>query len=228
MRKPVVVMSCIVCTALAAGGAFASSEAFKSDLEKESYAVGVNMVKQLKASRSKYDVSAIAKGVKDAAAGTAQVSAAETEAALKKLREEAEKTAQIEFEKKAAENKKRGDAFLKEYAKKEGVKTLPSGVMYRVIKQGTGEKATVGDYILANYRGTLVDGREFDGTPPEKPTSLKMRKMLPGLMEAALEMPAGSKWEIVIPPQEGFGESGSKIIGPNETLIYALEILEVE
>ena len=228
MRKPVIVLSCIVCTALAAGGAWASAEAFKSDTEKNSYAIGVNMIKQLKLRKSLYDVKAIAKGVRDAAAGTAALSAAETEAALKKLQEEAEKTAQIEFEKKAAENKKRGDAFVSQYAKKEGVQTLPNGVMYRVLKQGTGEKPGLGDFVDCKYRGTLVDGKQFDATLPDKPASLRMKNMIPGLRDALTRMPAGSKWEIVIPAQEAYGERGTGIIGPNETLIFELELLESE
>jgi len=154
---------------------------------------------------------------------------AETDAVMQKLRDEAQKKQEAERQKLAAENKQRGTTFLAENGRKEGVKTLPGGVQYRVVQAGSGEKPTDEDTVLCNYRGTLLSGTEFDASKPGTPASLKVKKVIPGLRDALEQMPVGSKWQVVIPAEKAYGERGSApAIGPNETVIFEIELVGIK
>jgi FKBP-type peptidyl-prolyl cis-trans isomerase len=108
------------------------------------------------------------------------------------------------------------------------VVSLPDGVQYQVLKQGSGKKPTDTGTVVCNYRGTHLDGTEFDANTAGKPATLKMSSMIPGLKEALKLMPAGSKWKIFIPSDLAYGERGAGAdIGPNETLIFEVELLSV-
>jgi FKBP-type peptidyl-prolyl cis-trans isomerase FklB len=224
--KAVHVLSLTLCATLVSGAAWAAKD-FKTDLEKNSYAIGINLAKQLKKGETPFDPDFVFKGLRDEKKGKSLLAPVEADAALQKVREEAQKKAKEKFDLLASENKKRGALFLAEYAKREGVKTVPGGVLYRELQAGTGDKPSGGDMIRCNYRGTLVDGKEFDATPPGKPAMLKMSKLILGWKDALMQMPVGSKWEIVIPAEKAYGERGSKAVGPNETLIFEVELLEV-
>jgi FKBP-type peptidyl-prolyl cis-trans isomerase FklB len=136
------------------------------------------------------------------------------------------------FQKELMEKyKEKGEAFLAENKKKEGVKTLPDGLQYKVIKAGTGKKPKADDVVTVNYRGTLIDGTEFDssykrGQPATLPVS---GGMIPGWAEALQLMEEGAKWEIFIPSNLAYGESGrGGIIGPNATLIFEVELVSIK
>jgi FKBP-type peptidyl-prolyl cis-trans isomerase FklB len=127
------------------------------------------------------------------------------------------------------DNKKKGEAFLAENKTKTGVIALPSGVQYKILKAGNGKKPIESDLVKVLYRGTLLDGTEFDATEPDRPVDLKVSALIVGWKEAVTLMPAGSKWQIVIPSQLAYGERGvGNDIEPNETLVFEVELLEIK
>jgi FKBP-type peptidyl-prolyl cis-trans isomerase FklB len=128
------------------------------------------------------------------------------------------------------ENKKIGDAFLAENKKKEGVVALPSGLQYKILKAGDGRKPTDADMVECHYRGLLINGTEFDSSyRTGKPATFKVTGLIAGWTEALKLMPAGSKWQLFIPPQLAYGERGAgRDIGPNATLTFELELLSVK
>jgi FKBP-type peptidyl-prolyl cis-trans isomerase FklB len=139
-------------------------------------------------------------------------------------------TAQQEERKKAAEDHlAKGKAFLEENAKKEGVKTLPSGLQYKVIQEGSGATPEATDTVTVHYRGTLIDGTEFDSSYNRgKPATFRTDRVIRGWTEALQMMREGAKWELFIPPELAYGErrAGAKI-GPNSTLIFEVELISV-
>jgi FKBP-type peptidyl-prolyl cis-trans isomerase len=135
---------------------------------------------------------------------------------------------QAKNEAEAAENTKKGEEFLAENKKKDGVKVTASGLQYKVIKQGNGPKPKLTDKVKVNYRGTLIDGTEFDssykrGTPTEFP----LNGVIKGWTEGIQLMPVGSKYEFYIPAELAYGARGPQTVGPNQTLIFEVELLEI-
>jgi FKBP-type peptidyl-prolyl cis-trans isomerase FklB len=227
MKKLLKVLSVSLCATLVAGAVWAAPK-FKTEQEKQSYAIGANLARKLKEQGVTFDASALAKGVKDELGGKSRLTDAEIDETLKQLQNEVRERKVAEHKKLAAENKARGLAFLAENAKKEGVTTLPGGVQYKVLQAGTGEKPTEADSIHCHYRGMLVDGTVFDSSPPGKPAYFDVYEVIPGWREALEQMPVGSKWEIMIPAEKAYGERGAApAIGPNETLIFEVELLGI-
>ena len=131
----------------------------------------------------------------------------------------------------AKKNKTEGDAFLAENKKKEGVKTLPSGLQYKVIKAGTGKKPKMNDTVTVNYRGTLIDGTEFDNSYKRgQPATFQVNGVIPGWTEALQLMEQGAKWQLFIPSNLAYGERGAPggQIGPNATLIFEIELISIQ
>lgn len=125
-------------------------------------------------------------------------------------------------------NQKSGFGFLEENQRKPGVVKLKSGLQYKVLKAGEGTKATEKDVVSCQYRGTLVDGTVFEQSAAGKPSSIKVAPLMPGLKEAIKLMPIGSKWQVYMPPELGFGSAGKlPKVGPDSVLIYDLELLAV-
>ena len=138
---------------------------------------------------------------------------------------------QEELNKKLGEkNKKEGEVFLAENKKKEGVKTLPSGLQYKVIKAGTGKKPKLTDTVTTNYRGTLIDGTEFDSSYRRgQPASFPVNGVIPGWTEALQLMEEGAKWQLFVPPNLAYGDRGAgRQIGPNATLIFEVELISIQ
>ncbi len=130
--------------------------------------------------------------------------------------------------KRAAENAEKGKKFMEENAKKSGVDTLANGIQYKVIKQGEGPKPAATDIVKVHYKGTLIDGTEFDSSIKRgEPAEFPLNRVIPGWTTALQAMPVGSKWEIVIPSDQAYGPRGNSAIGPNETLIFEVELLEI-
>ncbi len=125
--------------------------------------------------------------------------------------------------------REKGEAFIAENGKKEGVKTLPSGLQYRVLKAGDGRQPTKADQVVVHYKGTLIDGREFDSSYKRgEPAKFGVTQVIKGWTEALQLMKEGSKWMLYIPSQLAYGEKGSgKLIGPHETLIFEVEMIAV-
>ena len=200
----------------------------KNQKDKISYIIGMDIGTNLKKQSIDIDSNILAKGVKDALAGTkpllAEQEIQETMVAFQK--EMVAKQAEI-----GKKNKAEGEAFLAENKKKEGVKTLPSGLQYKVIKAGTGKKPKSTDTVTAHYRGTLINGTEFDssykrGQPATFPVS---GNMIPGWTEALQLMEEGAKWQLFIPSNLAYGERGmGGVIGPNATLIFEIELVSIQ
>ncbi len=130
--------------------------------------------------------------------------------------------------KRAEENAEKGKKFLEENAKKSGVDTLSHGIQYKILKKGDGPKPTATDIVKVHYRGTLIDGTEFDSSLKRgEPIEFPLNRVIPGWTTALQEMPVGSKWEIYIPSDQAYGPRGGGSIGPNETLIFEVELLDI-
>ena len=130
----------------------------------------------------------------------------------------------------AATNKEAGEKFLAENKKDKDVVELASGLQYKVLKQGTGKKPTLTDTITVNYRGTLIDGTEFDSSYKRgEPVSLQLKNVIKGWQEAVPLMPVGSKWRLFVPPSLAYGDKAAgPVIGPNSTLLFDVELLSIE
>lgn len=221
-------LSVSVSAILLAGAAWAGPEAM-TDQAKRSYAIGANIGNSLKKQGVHVETPLVEQGLADALNGKSRLTDEEIAGIIKQLRDEARQHQEAERQKAAQENLKRGEAFRADYAKRKGVRTLPGGLLYRVLKEGAGEKPVDAEFVHCHYRGTLVDGKEFAASPPGKPETFTLAKIIPGWSTALVEMTVGDKWELVIPPEMAYGEIGkSPAIGPNETLIFEVELVSYE
>jgi FKBP-type peptidyl-prolyl cis-trans isomerase FklB len=203
----------------------------KQDNKKVSYGIGVDIGRNFKRLELDVDLDQLAKGIKDAYTGKKlSIDANELRNIMSAYQNELKEKQQAALLKALETNQKASDAFLAENAKKSGVITLASGLQYTVIKQGEGNKPSDNDTVECNYRGTLLDGTEFDSSNRVgKPVQFKVANIIPGWKEALKLMPVGSKWRLFIPPQLGYGERGAgREIGPNATLIFDVELVSIK
>lgn len=203
----------------------------KTQKDKVSYGIGVNIGKDFQKEGIEINPDVLAKGMKDAlAGGKLIIGDDELRLALSAFREELTQK-QAQLRKVAAEkNMKEGQAFLVENGKKDGVVTLPSGLQYKIIKAAEGKKPLDTDTVDCQYHGTFIDGTEFDSSyRTGKPFSFKVSGVIPGWVEALKLMPVGSRWQLFIPPQLAYGEQGrGNQIGPNSTLIFDVELIAIK
>jgi FKBP-type peptidyl-prolyl cis-trans isomerase len=208
--------------------------AFKDDKEKASYAIGMSIGKNLQRGGLDVDVDVLASALKDVQAGKEKMTDKDAQDAIRTYQQESQK-------KVAEKNKKGGEAFLAENKKKEGIKTHPvklaDGTMaemqYKVLTPGTGPIPKSNDVVSVNYRGTLIDGKEFDnsakrGGPMKRPINGFVR----GWTEALEMMPVGSKWELYLPSSLAYGDMGNRMsnppIEPGSALIFEMELVSTE
>src|SRR5882672_6868049 len=186
--------------------------ALKTQKEKLSYAIGMEMGKGVKSQGLDVDPGLISQGLKDAiSGGNALMTDDELKTVISGLQEEIKQKQMQAMDAAAAENKKQGDAYLAENGKKEGVVILPSGLQYKVITAGKGRKPAETDTVMCNYKGTFPDGTVFDSSPEGgKPVPFEIKSVIPGFKEALQLMPIGSKWQIVVPPTLGYGDQDRK------------------
>lgn len=203
----------------------------KNEKDKISYSIGLNIGNNFKNQSIDVDVDVLVKGVKDAISGNKTLmSEKEVQETLTAFQNDM-RTKQAERAKAMAEkNKKEGETFLTENKKKEGIKTTASGLQYKIIKEGSGKKPKSTDTVTAHYRGTTIDGTEFDSSYKRgEPTSFPVNEVIPGWTEALELMPVGSKWQIFIPSNLAYGERGAgPQIGPNATLLFEVELLSIK
>ena len=205
----------------------------KTQKDKASYAIGLNIGRSMKKDDIDVDPDVIARGLKDAFADKKLLlTDEEAQAALTQLKNDVQKHQQEVYQASLEKNKKEGEAFLTANKAKPGVVTLPSGLQYKVVQEGTGPKPTAADTVVCNYKGTLVDGTEFDSSYKRgQPATFPVGQVIKGWTEALQLMPVGSKWELFVPPSLAYGERGTGgggPIGPDATLIFEVELVSIQ
>lgn len=209
----------------------ATAPALTTDKQKGSYAIGLNIGKSIKQQPVDLDLASLLRGIKDAATGAAPaLSDAEIDAALKVMQTQAQQKHDAEMQKLGEANMKEGEAFLAANKAKEGVVVLPSGLQYKILSAGTGAKPTASDTVVCNYKGTLVNGTEFDSSYKRgKPAEFPVGGVIKGWTEALQLMPVGSKWQLFIPPDLAYGPRGAGgLIGPDSTLVFEVELISIK
>jgi FKBP-type peptidyl-prolyl cis-trans isomerase len=206
-------------------------QALKTQKEKFSYAIGINAARNMQRQKLDLDIEMLIKALRDAYQGnTLAMSEDEVRTVLEAYqKEQVDKLAQAA--KLAAEkNKKDGETFLAENKTKEGIVALDSGLQYKILKAGDGKMPTDEDTIEVNYRGTLIDGTEFDSSYKRgQSTTFPLKQAIPGWKVALKLMPVGSKWQLFIPAELAYGARGvGQTIGPNATLIFEVELLSIK
>ena len=158
----------------------------------------------------------------------AAADAANRAAALRNPHPSPRQRAELERAAQAQQNQQAGAAELASNASRPGVTTLPSGVEYRIVKAGSGKRPTDANTVLVNYKGMRPDGKVFDQSEAKQPTAFKVAGLMPGLREAVTRMQVGAQWEVVVPPQLGYGARGREGVGPNSVLTYVVELVGVK
>jgi FKBP-type peptidyl-prolyl cis-trans isomerase FklB len=200
--------------------------------QKASYAIGMNWGTGLHRQGIDVDNAALIQGMKDAlAGGKTLLTEDEARSALMQLQKEMQEKQQAKAAQEGEANKKEGEAFLAANKTKEGVVTLPSGLQYKILTPGTGPKPTASDSVVCNYKGTLINGSEFDSSYKRgEPATFPVTGVIKGWTEALQLMPVGSKWQLFIPPDLAYGPRGTPggPIGPNATLIFEVELISIK
>ena len=216
----------------------ATTLTLKTQKEKTSYALGMNVGSNLKRQgvQGHVDPAIAARGFKDALAGNKSLlTDDETKTVLMQLQTDVNQERQGKMQaagaaahEAGAPNRKAGEEFLAANKTKDGVVTLPSGLQYKILKQGDGPKPTAADTVTCNYRGTLLNGTEFDASEKHGgPASFPLGRVIKGWTEALQLMPVGSKWQLFIPPDLAYGDAAPAEIGPGSTLIFEVELLSI-
>lgn len=209
----------------------ADTPVLKTDKDKASYAVGLSVGKSLQRDSIDIDPNIVAQGMKDAlAGGKVLMTDDEAKAAMVTLKAATQKNQEAKMAQAGEANKKEGDAFLAANKTKEGVVTLPSGLQYKILTAGTGAKPTAADTVVANYKGTLINGKEFDASSRHGgPQTFPVGGVIRGWTEALQLMPVGSKWQLFIPADLAYGQRGAGgDIGPGTTLIFEVELVSIK
>ncbi len=199
--------------------------------DKLSYAIGMSIGQNMKKDSLDVDPSIVERGLKDAmAGGKLLMTDEEVKTVMTDLRNDMAKKQQAETQRLSDANKQAGQQFLAANKAKDGVVTLPSGLQYKVLKEGTGPKPTASDTVTCQYRGTLLDGTEFDSSYKRgEPATFPVGRVIKGWTEALQLMPVGSKWQLFIPADLAYGEhSPAAEIGPNSTLIFEVDLLSIK
>ena len=203
--------------------------------DKFSYALGMDIGNKvgpsLKQQSVEVDPNLVSEGLKDAMSGSkTRLTPEEAQAVMNEVRTEVGKQQQEKMREAADKNKTEGEAFLAANKSKEGVVTLPSGLQYKILTAGTGPKPTASDSVVCNYRGTLINGTEFDSSYKRgQPATFGVGQVIKGWTEGLQLMPVGSKWQLFIPSNLAYAERGAGgDIGPNSTLIFDVELLSIQ
>src|SRR5688572_26544648 len=241
-RKKVKEMKVLILGMIGLGAALALPAAepeLKDQKDKVSYSIGLDIGRNIKRQNLDLNLDALSSGIKDAmTGGKTALTDEESREVLNAYRTELQGKQQAQAKEASEKNKKEGEAFLAENKKKEGVKThvvtlanaQKAELQYKVLTQGTGPKPTTNDTVTTHYRGTLIDGKEFDSSYKRgEPTSFPVTGVIKGWTEALLLMPVGSKWQLYIPSELAYGERGAgRDIGPNATLIFDIELVGIQ
>ncbi|EOG5778929.1 FKBP-type peptidyl-prolyl cis-trans isomerase [Cronobacter sakazakii] len=212
-----------------------SKAAFQNDDQKSAYALGAslgrymeNSLKEQEKLGIKLDKNQLIAGVQDAFADKSKLSDQEIEQTLQAFETRVKGAAQAKVEKDATENEAKGKAFRDKFAKEKGVKTSSTGLLYKVEKEGTGAAPKESDTVVVNYKGTLIDGQEFDNSYKRgEPLSFRLDGVIPGWIEGLKNIKKGGKIKLVIPPELAYGKNGVPGIPANSTLVFDVELLDI-
>lgn len=205
--------------------------AIRNEKDKINYGIGVGVARNFQRQGLTVDLDLVIKGMRDVLSDAKlAMTEAELDATMTAFQREAQSRLQIRRAVVADRNKLEGENFLAANARKEGVVVLPSGLQYKIEKAGDGKKPTLQDSVECHYRGTLINGVEFDNSQKRgKPLVLKVGGTIPGWTEALQLMPVGSKWQLFVPSKLAYGEKGAgSQIDPNATLIFDVELLAIK
>jgi len=203
----------------------------KTDKDKESYAIGMNVAKKLKEDSIDVDPAILSRGLKDALAdGKTLLTDDEAKAAMTTLQADVRKRQEAKMLALSEANKHEGEAFLAANKSQEGVVTLPDGLQYKVLREGAGPKPTASDSVVCNYRGTLLNNKEFNSSYKRgQPATFPVSGVIKGWTEVLQLMPVGSKWQVFVPSDLAYGaRAAGGEIGPNSTLVFEIELLSIK
>ena len=203
----------------------------KTKKDKISYSIGVNIGKDFKMRGMDINPDMLARGMKDGmSGGTTALSDSAMEAVMMAYQKEMMQKMDAQKKVIGDKNKKEGAAFLAANKLKDGVVTLPDGLQYKILTAGTGPKPTADQTVTCHYRGTLIDGTEFDSSYKRgQPAEFPLKGVIKGWTEALQLMPTGSKWQLFIPSDLAYGENGAgQSIGPNATLVFEVELISIK
>ncbi|MAY35510.1 MAG: hypothetical protein CMN84_05340 [Spongiibacteraceae bacterium] len=229
-RKVFAVMSMAAIVAACDGAKNPSEAKLDSEMEKVSYSFGVDLGKRI-GENMELDVAAFSAGVSDGIeGGELQMSEEDMMATLQGYQQKKMAEMQAEAEQEATLNQQASEAFLAANAEKDGVVVLDSGLQYKVLEAGEGAKPAADDTVEVHYRGTLIDGTEFDSSYARgESITFPVGGVIAGWTEALQLMPVGSKWELYIPSDLAYGPGGTQgVIGPNQALVFEVELLGIE
>jgi len=213
------------------GCATAQETSLGGEKEKLSYALGVKYGNGLKKESIEVDPALFKRGLEDALSNSKMLlTEEEIRQAVTVLQDELKSKRSAAQAEKRLQNAKEGEAFLAGNKTRDGVVTLPTGLQYRILKEGAGMKPTLNDTVVCHYRGSLIDGTEFDSSHKRnQPASLPLKKLIKGWRDALQLMPVGSKWQLFVPPSLAYGERGAGgVIGPNATLIFEVDLVSIK
>jgi FKBP-type peptidyl-prolyl cis-trans isomerase FklB len=199
--------------------------------QKQSYSIGLNIGLNLFEQEVKIDVASLTKGIQDGLANSKPaLSEEEIRAVLTNLQKEVADRQEVKRKTLADKNSKDAEAYLAQNKTKEGVVALPSGLQYKILKAGTGPKPVATDTVVTHYKGTFLNGQQFDSSYDRgEPATFTVNGVIPGWTEALQLMPVGSKWQLVVPPKLAYGEKGfQNVIPPNSTLLFEIELVGIQ
>ncbi len=201
----------------------------ESFADSASYAVGMNMGASLGPARDQVDLDLLRRGLTDAAEGNAVLTENEARSVLQIFSQQVQESQMRNRTEETAMNQSEGDAFRSENGGRSEVETTASGLQYEVLAEGSGVRPSATDRVTVHYRGTLIDGTEFDSSLDGDPATFALNGVIPGWTEALQLMSVGSKYRIVLPPELAYGAAGSPPdIGPDATLLFEVELLNIE
>jgi FKBP-type peptidyl-prolyl cis-trans isomerase len=221
----------VACQKAGSAAQVSKQEDLDTQMKKVSYAIGLDIGKNFKARSMDIDLDAMLKGLQDGKQGVEPLfKEDEMQKFMTQFRDDMMKAEQDKRQSQGKDNKAREEAFLKENAQKPGVKVTASGLQYRVISEGGGPLPKESDTVKVHYRGTLLDGTEFDSSyKRNQPAVFPLNGVIPGWTEALQLMKVGSKYQFFLPSRLAYGENGAgQAIGPNATLVFEVELLGIE
>lgn len=225
------VFAAILCVGLLSTFSMAAEKpALKDTKDKESYSLGYQFGQSMKAQGIDLDLEIYASGIRDAVNGaTPQLTQEEMRNTVTELQKKLAAARHRGLKEMADKNLADGKAFLEENKTKEGVVSLPSGLQYTVLAEGSGKTPKATDSVTVNYRGTLTNGTEFDSSFKRgQPATFEVGKLIRGWSEALQLMKEGAKWQLFIPPALAYGDRGTGPIPPNSTLVFEVELISIK